>query len=43
MSKMYGKMALAAGTSRNIVRPSVFALAATGAEVLIQHRGDAHW
>jgi hypothetical protein len=42
MSKSYGKMALAIGTSRSVVRAAVLGLAPAGAQVLIQRRGDAH-
>jgi hypothetical protein len=39
---LYGKMALAASTSRSAVRAAVLGLAPAGAQVLMQHRGDAH-
>jgi hypothetical protein len=42
MSKSYGKMALAASTSRSVVRAVMLGLAPAGAQVLIQHRRDAH-
>jgi len=42
MSKPYGEMALAVSTSRSVVQAAVLGLAPAGAQMLIQHRGDAH-
>jgi 3-oxoacyl-[acyl-carrier protein] reductase len=41
VTKLFGKTALVAGTSQSIVRATALGLAAAGAQVLIQHGGDA--